>query len=294
MNQKSLFIEKPNYKLHLRNIYVKPNGPPVLMLHGSMENGKIFYTESGKGLACFLAEQGFNVFVVDYRGRGESKPLINAESDHGQYETINQDIPDFIDFVFDRCNQPIHVISHSWGGVLLASVLAKYPEKAKYVRTNICFGTKRTIGTKSLEKFLKVDLVWNRIAGLIAKKKGFLDLKKWNLGSDNESRKSLKHNVAWVKDLPWKDIEDGFHYGDAAEHVNWPATWHLTGINDTVLGNPNDVKLFIDETVGEKAKYSVLSKKSGNALDYDHINILTAKQCLDDHFPEVSKWMKEH
>lgn len=31
------------------------SGPPVLMLHGAIENGRIFYSESGKGLAPYLA-----------------------------------------------------------------------------------------------------------------------------------------------------------------------------------------------------------------------------------------------
>ena len=58
---------------------------------------QIFYTEKGKGLGCYLAEQGFDVYVLDLRGRGKSTPLINAESDYGQHEAITHDIPLLID-----------------------------------------------------------------------------------------------------------------------------------------------------------------------------------------------------
>ena len=73
MQQQSLFIKDGRHQLHIRRIAVQQGGTPVLMLHvGTIENGKIFYTESGKGLACYLAEQGFDVFVADFRGKGKS------------------------------------------------------------------------------------------------------------------------------------------------------------------------------------------------------------------------------
>jgi len=42
----------------------------VLLLHGAVENGFIFYGKgqrTSKGLAPFLARNGFNVFVADFR-----------------------------------------------------------------------------------------------------------------------------------------------------------------------------------------------------------------------------------
>ncbi len=58
------------------------------MLHGAVENGKIFYSDSGRGLAPFLARRGFDVYVGDLRGRGESRPHISRSSRYGQTEAI--------------------------------------------------------------------------------------------------------------------------------------------------------------------------------------------------------------
>ena len=54
--QQSLFIPCGAHQLHVRHIQprVAVHGEPILMVHGAIENGRIFYTESGKGLACFL------------------------------------------------------------------------------------------------------------------------------------------------------------------------------------------------------------------------------------------------
>ena len=81
IHQESLFIQDDGYQLHLRHISKNSAGTPILMLHGAIENGLIFYTEKGKGLACYLAAQGFDVYVADLRGRGQSTPIINPDSD---------------------------------------------------------------------------------------------------------------------------------------------------------------------------------------------------------------------
>ncbi len=115
------------------------------MIHGAIENGKIFYTESGKGLGCFLAEQGFNVFVADMRGRGKSTPAIRDDNAHDQTDQITRDIPMMIDFIWRHTGQPVHIICHSWGGILVASALARFPELSSKVRSQICFGSKRRV-----------------------------------------------------------------------------------------------------------------------------------------------------
>ncbi|MDN3651797.1 alpha/beta fold hydrolase [Thalassotalea ponticola] len=280
IKQTSVFVSVDEQQLHMRHIFAdcdaeQKRPAPILMVHGAIENGRIFYTESGKGLACFLARHGFDVYVMDMRGRGKSTPTLNGQSDYGQRETICTDIPACIDFIYQHHAEPLHFICHSWGGVLVASLLARFPQYIDKVRSQVCFGTKRSIYQQNLEKWLKVDLIWNRIAPLLAKKHGFFDAKRFNIGADSESQKSLADSVAWVKKGPWRDRQDGFDYFAAAQSTPWPATWHLTGINDSILGHKDDVQRFIKECNISHAKFTLLAKKYGNLVDYDHNNILT-------------------
>jgi predicted alpha/beta hydrolase len=293
IHQESLFLPQDKHQLHLRHIWTKSGGTPIFMLHGAIENGLIFYTKKGKGLACYLAEQGFDVYVPDLRGRGDSYPKINAISQHGQSEAINEDIPLFLDYIIEKTQQKTHLIAHSWGGVLLASTLARFPMLAESVRSKTCFGTKRMVTVKSLEKFIKVNILWNSLAPKLAKHKGFLDAKNYGFGSDNETEKSLADSIAWVKKSQWRDPQDGFDYSQAAKSVNWPPTWHFTGCKDKVLGHATDVNVFIMES-NPQAKFTLLSKSSGNLENYDHINILTHPSALKDHFPRLVIWLNEH
>ena len=292
MQQESLFIDEKQHQLHVRRVYTDASGPAVLMLHGTIENGRIFYTKNGKGLACHLANQGFDVYVADFRGKGESKPALNELPAHGQHEMIVHDVPAFIRFVAEQTNKSMHVVCHSWGGVIFHSTLARFPELASHIEKVICFGTKRTIHLKSLQKFWKVDVFWNRLAPLIAKKRGYINAVRLKFGADNETYDFLKQCVEWVKPNAWVDPEDNYDYAMAAATTDWPPVWHITGIKDDLLGHIDDVRAFAKET-NANAKVSLLSIARGNQLDYDHINILTAPQANHDHFPKLVSWLNE-
>ncbi|GAA61413.1 hypothetical protein P20652_3290 [Pseudoalteromonas sp. BSi20652] len=98
ISQQSIIINLDSQQtLHLRRIADdNQQGPVVFFMHGAIENGKIFYTHSNKGLAPFLAEQGYRCYVADLRGRGDSKPVISRQAQYGQTESILEDIPAFI------------------------------------------------------------------------------------------------------------------------------------------------------------------------------------------------------
>ena len=294
MQQESIFITEGDEQLHLRHIWQRKGGVPIFMLHGLIENGFIFYTEKGKGLACYLAEQGFDVYVADLRGRGKSKPAISANSAFGQFEAITRDIPLFLEKIQQLNPQKIHLIAHSWGGVLMSSFLARYPQWLDKVHSKTCFASKRVVTANTFEAYFKMAFMWRYIAPIVAKKNGYFDAKKYRFGSDSETKQSLKESITWV--IPgnkWHDLVDGFNYHTAAQNVTWPPTWHLTGVCDYALGHQQDVKLFIDECNNHNAKFTVLSKKAGDKVNYDHINILTHPQAVNDHFPKLALWLKE-
>ena len=114
--QQSLFIPCGAHQLHVRHIKprVAVHGEPILMVHGAIENGRIFYTESGKGLACFLARHGYQVYVADLRGRGLSTPAIAELAEHGQHELITEDLPALHRWIAERHGGfKVHWVAHS-------------------------------------------------------------------------------------------------------------------------------------------------------------------------------------
>ena len=301
MLYQSLYLPLPcGSRLHLMSINKEAPSPeqnqglPILMVHGMVEDGRIFYHPSGKGLGSYLAQQGYQVYVADLRGIGKSTPKIGRHSQHGQTETICQDLPALIDFVLAHSKQPkLHLAAHSWGGVYLNAMLVRFPHLINKVICGVYFGSKRRVRVKNFDRLLKIEFFWNRFSPLLSRSFGYLPAKKLKFGADNETLKTHRQCVSWVRDDHWRDSDDNFDYGQAAKNLVLPPIRYFAAIRDFSLGHRSDVKLFMSESCLKHASYQLLSKKAGNKLDYDHLNMLTAAQAVDDHFPRVLQWLQQ-
>jgi len=288
--QRSEFLHVANYQLHLRRLTpAMPNGEVVLMLHGAIENGRIFYSEKGRGLGCYLADQGFEVWCADFAGRGLSRPKVSRQFDHSQWQIITQDIPALIRHC--AVDKPVHLVAHSWSGVMLAASLARQPQLLAQVRSIVTFGTKRVITVRSWQRLVHIDLVWNRLSPLLCRLYGYLPAKSWRFGADNEPAQYLRDTIGWIRGEPFTDPHDGFNYAEACQHVQWPDSWHFAAVNDHLLGHPHDVQAFLAETGLAAGQYSLLGNAQGNQQDYDHISMLTAASARHDHFPRLAAWL---
>ncbi len=280
-------------RLHIKRIYCDPQGPPVFMVHGAIENGRIFYSNSNKGLAPYLACHGYDVYVLDLRGRGQSTPAIDRHAHYGQTETITEDIPAALDFIVSQRGQVAQYwIAHSWGGVLLSAYYARFDKHRHLVKAVVYIAVKRCVRVWNWTRVYTVDLLWKGVGPLLTCIYGYLPATKLRLGSDNETRRSHADSVAWVKPGPWRDPEDGFDYGTAIKRLELPPILYLAGKGDKCLGHPNDVYDFMQESGAANAKFVLLSKDNGHLYNYDHINIMTHPKALLDHFPMILQWLK--
>lgn len=295
MWQTSYFIRlSKQQKLHLRHIHNQTGGPVVWMLHGAVENGRIFYTPSGKGLGPYLARCGYEVYIADLGGRGLSTPRIGADSSYSQTQTICHELPAMQAWLEDRHpHQPQFWIAHSWGGVLFFAHLARQARRVPaYLKGILCLGTKRSVQVQNLERWLYIELVWKRLAYLLTAWYGYLPAKTWKIGADNESKDSHHQSVCWVKKGPWKDPVDHFDYSAALQKCQLPPTLFVTGSQDQCLGHAADIKRFIRELSHPKAEFKLIGKNTGFLHDYDHISLLTHPEAPQDHFPYLYHWLQ--
>jgi predicted alpha/beta hydrolase len=292
----SLFITLPSgQRLHLRQILKSEGkGPVIWLLHGAIENGKIFYSDSGKGLACFLARAGYQVYVCDLGGRGQSTPPISRKTRYSQTETILNELPAIQTYLHARHpEQPVFWLAHSWGGVLFFAHLARLGKIPGHLAGVVCLGTKRQVKVKNRDRLLQIEGVWKRFAYLLTAIYGYLPARQWKFGSDSESRSSHHQSVCWVKPGPWRDPEDGFNYETALQSLDLPPALFLTGVADSCLGHAQDVQTFMAELHHPGAEFKLIGKAMGFLHDYDHINLLTHPDAPKDHFIPILNWLEQ-
>lgn len=292
IRSQSHFIEAPGgYRLHVKEW--SPNDPtqaiPILLVHGAIENGKIFHSNSGRGLAPFLARQGYRTFTLDRRGRGQSTPKLSSGSDFGQRDDLLIDLPLFADWVREKTGaQDAAWVAHSWGGVLLASMLARRPEYQGRARALVFFGTKRQVLARNWEIFWKIRFFWLNAARWIAKWYGFLPAESLGVGSDRETVRTLEDSCAWVRPSKWVDPQDGFDYEPALKAWKKPPSLWFAGAGDRALANPDDVRVTLLEAGFPADAFRLLGARNGNKRDYGHIDMLTHADAEADHFQEVA------
>lgn len=268
-------------------------GDPVLMIHGSIEDSKIFHSRSGKGFAPFLAQNGYDVFAPDLAGKGASRPKITRGFEHSQRDFIRRDLNRYAEFIANiHPDVPLRTAAHSWGGVLLLAWMARFSGNTP-LGPGVFFASKRRISVLSARRLFMVDAVWS-LAGIMATEvKGYLPAKSMGMGSENEPAAFYKEVNRWVYSKNWKDHTDGFDYREALRNTALPPVLFFAGKADKVLGHPKDVYRLMEETGAESAEYILLGKNEGNLRDYGHIDLLTARECREDHFPAALKWYRD-
>ena len=282
--------------IHLRRIVASgaaSHVPAIVMVHGAVENGRVFYSASNKGLAPYLASRGFDCWVVDLRGRGLSRPHVSRRSTWGQTDELLVDLPSVAQHVHTARDRPAEIwTAHSWGGVLVASYLARFPAAADEVRACVLFGTKRRVLVRNLERRLRVDLIWKLAARAVVAVAGYLPARRLGWGSDDESRRTWADCVAWIRERgEWVDPVDGFDYLAAAPGALPEVLW-IAGAADRSLGHPDDVRVFMDECGQSGGASMHLARAAGFSRDAGHIDMLTHPSAVDEHFPLVADWLE--
>ena len=274
--------------IHIKRFYTNDKHPPVLMFHGSIENGKIFYSSSGKGLAPYLAANDYDVFVIDYRGRGLSTPTISKASKHGLKEIIQFDIPAFVNKVKElKGDSPQHWIAHSQGGIILLAHLARNQEELN-IASITTIGTRRKLRVFNFKRIWQIDFIWGFMGRLGILTTGYVPAKEYKAGSDNETKKSFLESRKWIRTKKWLDWYDNFNYSEALFKKEIPASMYITGENDFIICHPKDMQLLMEE-VGMQQNFhaKTIGKSTGYKNNYGHIDILTHQDAPTEVYPFV-------
>lgn len=282
-------------QLHITRFYrdKKNLGTPVFLLHSILQDGGTFYTQEGNGLACYLAREGYDVYVADMRGKGKSWPAVNDRSSYGTHQAINEDIPAIIKKIINcRGDIPQIWIGHGWGSVLLCSYFARYGNTLCSVDRMVHFAARRKMQEATASKQFVFDFLWRRLSLMLIAAQGYMPAKLLRMGTSNESLGNYQDYLSWSANNDWLDTADGFNYGEAIVQQQLPPSYYFAASGDKIYGDPAEVRQFIKELGPHDSRLMVLSRQGGNLRDYSHLGMVRQKLSDEDHFPLLLDWLR--
>ena len=314
----SIWVSMPNgEQLHMRHLIphafdsaINQTIPAiknkrVFMLHGEVECGRIFYNDSGKGLAYYFAEQGYEVFIADLGGRGRSLTPDTEASTLSVYDIVNEAIPRMLKAInhcpnayssdinssnLDKSAASIWV-GHGFGAVLLSAAWARLNAAEQSAQQMIFFGARRQLQAKHRLANAFVKTFCHPLTAKLVNWRNVFPATRMRLGSADENAQWFRVYSQWMNSSEWLDSEDGFDYRAALQNNPIPAALHFAAAADTVFAETGDVRNFIEELGAHDARMIVLDTINGSKRKYDHLSMLMDSAAIDDVFAEAIDWL---
>lgn len=160
--------------IHYKNLV--PNFKGRIVIAGATGVPQRFY----RSFATFLCENGFDVWTVDYRGIGLSKPTTLKGFKMDYLDWAKLDCAALVDLVAADFDGPIFMIGHSYGGHAVG-LMANSHRISKFA----IFGTGAGWhGWMPKLEQLRVRFMWQILGPIIVKWKGYLAWSLLRMGED--------------------------------------------------------------------------------------------------------------
>ena len=262
------------YRLHGK----KSTGLPVIVAHGTISNADTVRT-----LGKFLAERGFDCWLLEWAGHGQSKPASSKQN--FEYPAFH-DLPAAVQFVLDHTQKPqVLWVAHSGGGHLPLMYLTRHPEKQSQFAGTVIMGTQSThAAPRFREKFAGVVL-WCITMLMNRTPKAILPL-----GNEHEPTRLLLQWAKWNMNQRWLGT-DGLDYMATLAKLTVP-TVVVAGGNDIIA--PAAGCRMIYDAIGSTDKTWILCAESnGFSKDLAHGQLIRGVVAQNEVFPRLAEWLSQ-
>lgn len=255
-------------RLSLRRYEARgPRRAVLLCTHAMMARGAYFE----RRFAPHLAGRGVEVYVLDWRGHGESVPPSPWRDRWGFDDYVELDLPAAVAAVCDRAGiEPgeLTYLGHSLGGLVgLAGIgtgVIAPPRLLTLWATSVWLPGPD--GPRSRRAIMAIY----RAA---ARPLGFAPIRALRFGTDDEPRGYVDDLTGWAASGRFTS-RTGIDYLEAAASITAPV-WAVTGAGDR-LSAVADARAITDRLPG--CELRVVGRAHGDAIDADHFTLFTAAE----------------
>lgn len=261
-----------------------PHATPVVFVHGSYARRNFWVSPKGLGVAPFLAEHGFDGWVLELRGHGLSPKgrrfaAITAE-DH-----MRLDLPAAQRHVESVTGRPAFWVGHSAGGLYVLGALSAGWLDAARVAGAATFGSQIRDG----EKFLRVPGVVPVLAALLRAMKEF-PAPRFGLGPEVEPAGEMIEFLRWKG---WRGrwaSSAGHDYERGLGAVRVPVI-SFAGAADEA-DPPAGCGALLGACGGDDKTFVTLGRDAGYTRDYGHVDMVVSKEAAAEVWPVLARWLE--
>ena len=298
-------------------------GLPVVLCHGlGVDRHNLDAPVPELSLAGFLADLGRDVWVVELRGAGRSRPPgwpLRRRAPFDFDDHVHRDAPALIRHVLDTTHtRSLHWVGHSMGGMLAYAVLEHYDARL--------FASVATVGSPAftamrhtwIDGMYRAHPLLGIVRWLPYRRLGQLaSLNPWLLhrlvgeiaaNPVNIDRRHLAHIARTaLTDLPapllrqfaeWYGGEgfarvDGLlDYYDHLDRITAPLLF-VAGAVDR-LSPLEDIRFVYDAISSADKELLICGVAQGFSADYGHIDLIFGTRAREEVFPPIARWVDAH
>jgi len=302
--------------LHHYPSWGEPRSPvPVLVCHGIASNTRTWALGMGRDLGMALAQRGFDTYLVNLRGHGESGKA-GAETSMDTYAL--HDIPAIIATVQERTGaEQVAWVGHSLGGMVFVAYLEQTPDAPVAAAVTVAspLDWRAEDGITALARTLIKGF---QHAGTVPAKglgafyagwDGHIpwDLDKIVYAQENMERAALadmmrvgmspiqggvlKQFARSVASGAFTSADGSVDYLAGAAAIDVPFLV-ISGRADHLCPPERTVVFF--ENLGSADKtWRVFGLDQGDAADYGHVDLCNGDHAAEDVYPTIGAWLEE-
>lgn len=285
--------------------------PPVLLLHGLGAN-RAGYLMPQRSFAHHLASRGFDCYVAEMRGAGDSD-VPDAPWDLDDY--LEQDLPAILRGIREISgHQDVLWVGHSMGGVLLCCYAVRHRDHriARGVAVGSAldyrvgksgfagmFRLRRLIEKLPAIPFGPFSHVVSPLLGRVSN-----PIETFNFWSPNVEPEIIRawygHGFEWIPTSLLSSLATTFEesglrsrdgtvrYLDCVERVRFPLLL-LAGSCDVQC--PIEAVEWTAQKVGPHARAVAFGRAFGQAEDYGHCDLLVGRRAPEEVWPQVEAFL---
>jgi len=290
--------------------------PPVLLVHGVAANRYNLDLTDETSLAKHLCGLGFDVFLVELRGRGFSlrpKLFSGLRYDWSFDDYAERDLPCAAEIVTRATGaRSLHVVGFSTGALAAYAWLSD-PHRTVDVASLVSIGGAASF--KRLGKVLSGRLIrsfrflrhrW--LLRMLAPISGYWHPSPLQIVHNPEnldgalqrrimvnmianfSRNELLQYSDWILHDTFRSIDQRRDYRAELSRITVPSLF-LAGPRDA-LSPPDAVKDTCDAVGASDKQFVLCSRAQGMRVNYGHFDLVVGREAAAEVFPVISGWLK--